>query len=123
MDLTKPFVVGETYQRADGKTVTCIALSEDLKGYECAQFDDYEETHARTADKYKNEEDVLDYIKRFGGDDPKASGFRYNRPNDRGRCTGSAFDFSDPFNVIPHRQTYVTVEQLDWLMKSFKDIL
>ena len=27
--------------------------------------------------------------------------WRYNRPQDRGRCTGTNFDMSDPRNLIP----------------------
>lgn len=27
--------------------------------------------------------------------------WRYNRDNDRGRCTGSPHDFSDPLNIVP----------------------
>lgn len=29
--------------------------------------------------------------------------WRYNRPDDRGRVTGSAFDMSDPLNLIPEK--------------------
>lgn len=34
------------------------------------------------------------------GDYPE-SGYRYNRTDDRGRCTGTAGDFSDPKNLLP----------------------
>jgi hypothetical protein len=68
-----PFELGKTYKRRDGKDVTIIAVS-NQRGYETVQGDD--------------------------GAYP-GSGFRYNRDNDRGRCTGTCGDFSDPRNLLP----------------------
>jgi hypothetical protein len=68
-----PFELGKTYKRRDGKEVTIIAIN-NHRGYETVQGDD--------------------------GSCP-TSGFRYNRANDRGRCTGSLGDYSDPRNLLP----------------------
>jgi hypothetical protein len=68
-----PFELGKTYKRRDGKDVKIIAVSTQ-RGYETVQGDD--------------------------GASP-TSGFRYNRDNDRGRCTGTAGDYSDPRNLLP----------------------
>jgi len=73
--MSKPFEVGKTYKTREGKSVTIINAT-DLPGYEGVQ-----------------------------GDDPldgnPEGGWRYNRASDRGRVTGSAFDMSDPRNLIP----------------------
>jgi len=74
-DTTKPFELGRTYLTRAGRSVTIIAVS-DVPGYECVQGDDHPPG------------------------DPKG-GWRYNRASDRGRVTGSAFDMSDPRNLIP----------------------
>lgn len=68
-----PFELGKTYKRRDGKDVTIIKVI-NHRGYETVQGDD--------------------------GDHPQ-SGYRYNRDTDRGRCTGTAGDFSDPCNLLP----------------------
>lgn len=69
---TKPFEVGKQYLTIAGKVVTCTHVHDKNRGYETAQFDD-------RADDLK--------------------GHRYNRDQDRGRCTGSPN--SSPRNVIP----------------------
>lgn len=79
---TKPFEVGKAYQTNEGNTVTCVELS-DRPGYECARFDDGETVPAPI------------------GEGTVTTGWRYNRDSDRGRCTGSAMDHSDPRCVIP----------------------
>lgn len=79
---TKPFEVGKAYQTHEGKTVTCVELS-TTRGYECARFDDGETVPAPN------------------GVGTNTTGWRYNRDQDRGRCTGSAGDHSDPRCVIP----------------------
>lgn len=71
---TKPFVVGRTYKTQAGDDVTITAESTRHPGYECVQGDD------RLTPE---------------------GGWRYNRESDRGRCTGSAFDMSDPRNLVP----------------------
>ncbi len=71
--MSKPFEVGKTYTTQAGAKVTCIELTR-VRGYESARFDDGEDEN---------------------------SGWRYNRASDRGRVTGSAFDMSDPRNVVP----------------------
>lgn len=73
VDGSLPFELGKTYKRRDGKEVTIIKVS-NQRGYETVQGDD--------------------------GDHPE-SGYRYNRDSDRGRCTGTAGDFSDPCNLLP----------------------
>ena len=70
---TKPFVVGQFYETMGGEVVQCVQLSR-----ECAQFSDW------------------------WWQDGTTGGWRYNRDGiDRGRCTGTAFDHSDPRCVIP----------------------
>lgn len=61
-----PFKVGDVFTTIGGRRVECIELSE-MRGYECARFND--------------------------------GGWRYNRPYDRGRATGSRND--SPWNIIP----------------------
>ena len=120
MELTKPLEVGKTYKRVDGKEVTCIKVT-DLRGYECAQFDDYAETHARTMKDWEGNESALDYIKRFGGDDPETSGYRYNRASDRGRCTGGKLD---NFAVIPEPlDADYAIPYMKHLLRSFEGLL
>jgi len=78
---TKPFEVGKEYRTIGGETVTCVELS-NVPDYECARFSDGGEKtiEGRTF----------------------TTGWRYNRDNiDRGRCTGTPFDHSDPRCVIP----------------------
>jgi hypothetical protein len=67
------FVVGETYLTQDGKEVTILDQS-TVPSYEAVK-----------------------------GSDLNVDGnniWRYNRPNDRGRVTGSNFDMSDPRNLV-----------------------
>lgn len=68
-----PFELGKSYPRRDGKMVKIIAVN-NCRGYETVQGDD--------------------------GETPEV-GFRYNRESDRGRCTGTYGDFSDPRNLLP----------------------
>lgn len=70
---SKPFELGKSYMRRDGKMVKIIALC-GSRGYETVQGDDAEAPHL---------------------------GARYNRAGDRGRCTGTNHDFSDPGNLLP----------------------
>jgi hypothetical protein len=70
---SKPFELGKSYPRRDGKMVKIVALC-GSKGYETVQGDDAEAPHL---------------------------GARYNRAGDRGRCTGTYHDFSDPGNLLP----------------------
>jgi hypothetical protein len=81
---TKPFEVGKSYLTNEGKTVVCIELT-DLEHYECARFDDGETIEYELAGEKRID----------------TTGWRYNRDEDRGRCTGTAFDHSDPRCVIP----------------------
>jgi hypothetical protein len=69
-----PFELGKSYPRRDGKMVKIIAVN-NTPYYETVQGDDGVAGHL---------------------------GFRYNRPGDRGRCTGTASDFSDPLNLLPN---------------------
>lgn len=94
---TKPFEVGKTYQTVGGKTVRCIEVT-TRPGYECARFDDGDlKWHFKGG--YRNG--------RTGEQVPVTwfvgtTGWRYNRDGiDRGRCTGTPFDHSDPRCVIP----------------------
>jgi hypothetical protein len=81
---TKSFEVGKSYQTNDGDTVTCVELS-DKPGYETARFDGGEpQSYTLGGKTYKS-----------------MTGWRYNRDDDRGRVTGTAFDHSDPRCVIP----------------------
>jgi hypothetical protein len=68
-----PFELGKSYKRRDGKLVTIIEVI-NTRGYETVRGDDAESPHL---------------------------GCRYNRDSDRGRCTGTAGDFSDPHNLLP----------------------
>lgn len=68
---TLPFVVGQTYQTKGGKSVTITEDNSDRIG--------------------------PSYWCIRGDDDI----WRYNRESDRGRVTGSAFDMSDPLNLVP----------------------
>lgn len=70
---SKPFELGKSYPRRDGKMVKIVALC-GSKGYETVQGDDAEAPHL---------------------------GARYNRAGDRGRCTGTNHDYSDPGNLLP----------------------
>lgn len=72
---TAPFELGKTYLTKAGKPVKIIQVT-NTPGYEAVQGDDGENT---------------------------TLGWRYNRAEDRGRCTGSAFDMSDSRNLIPDR--------------------
>lgn len=73
-DYKRAFVVGKTYLTQAGKAVTIIAENTRIGPYyTCVQGDDGE-----TPDK----------------------GWRYDRKSDAGRCTGSAFDMSDPRNLV-----------------------
>ena len=76
---SKPFEVGKTYLTQEGKSVT-IKAKTTVPGYECVQGDDLAKCPERG---------VFTWI------------WRYNRESDRGRVTGSAFDMSDPRNLIP----------------------
>ncbi len=73
----KRFEVGKTYKTQGGQEVT-ITAETTRRGYECVQGDDRE-------------------------DDER--GYRYNRPGDLGRCTGTNHDGSDPRNLIPELAT------------------
>ena len=77
--LTKAFEVGKTYLTQDGRRVTIKAAS-NTPGYECVQGDDLHR-HDDTG--------VWIWV------------WRYIRASDRGRVTGSAFDMSDPRNLVP----------------------
>jgi hypothetical protein len=68
------FKVGNTYKTQEGKDVKIIAESYVGTAYHCVQGDD--------------------------GLTPEG-GWRYARKSDAGRVTGSAFDMSDPRNLIP----------------------
>jgi hypothetical protein len=98
IEFTKPFEVGKTYKRVDGKEVVCIKTKE-TKHYETAQFDDYEECHYRVMAEYAAK-DQLHFVKASdpNWNDPSRSGYRYNRAEDRGRSTGSKWD---EYSVIP----------------------
>lgn len=90
---TKPFVIGQSYKTNAGATVTCVALNESG---ETAQFSDGAPTWVSTGG----------YFTRRGEWRQQkwhrtSSGWRYNRPADRGRVTGTAFDHSHPDCVIP----------------------
>lgn len=102
VELSKPFEVGKTYSRLDGKVVTCIKTTSP-PGYQCAQFDDREEVYAARGHTDGN---------------PLDSGYRYNRGQDRGRCTAGQFD--DPFNVIPEANPHLGEDHLQWLLKPHK---
>ncbi len=82
--MSKPFELGKTYRTQAGSWVKIIEIN-NTPGYETVRGDDHEP-------------DWID-------DKGKAHtlGWRYNREgkNERGRCTGSAHDFSDPRNLIP----------------------
>lgn len=78
MRLTKPFELGKTYLTQAGQPVTIKAVS-NTPGYECVQGDDLSSWTPG----------VFKWV------------WRYNRESDRGRVTGSAFDMSDPRNLIP----------------------
>ena len=106
IELSKPFEVGKTYTRLDGKQVICIKTVSANKGYETAQFDDRLEVFTARG-----------FIPGIDGD-PLDSGFRYNRGQDRGRCTAGQFD--DPFNVIPEANPYLGEDHLQWLLKPRK---
>lgn len=100
---TMPFMVGKTYRRADGEMVTCIKVTV-VAGYECAQFDDGEETYSANVQHIlDNCPEMLAYVEAVNKKtEPwNRSGWRYNRDADRGRCTGTAHDWSDNLNVWP----------------------
>lgn len=73
-----PFEVGRTYYRMDGVIVECIELSD-----ECALFSDW---YPPSKEQLTREPEWL----RCKPTD--RLGWRYNRPDDRGRCTGSRHD-------------------------------
>lgn len=76
-ELTKPLELGRSYLTQAGAAVTIVqVMNDDLPGYECVQGDDPSENAPEGV-------------------------WRYNRASDRGRVTGSAFDMSDPRNLIP----------------------
>lgn len=94
---TRPFEVGSTYLRKDGKAVTCIRADRTI-----AQFSDYEENHYRCLAEYAAKGELEDIKKLGGWDDPLRSGYRYNRDQDRGRCTGTEWN---QYAVLPQPTT------------------
>lgn len=121
IDLTKPFEVGKMYRRVDGVQVICTQVKNDLKGYETAQFSDFVESFERAMAPYWDDQSTLDFMKRCdptGWNDPTKSGHRYNRAEDRGRCTGSKWN---GFAVIPEPRDAEHVQELfDHLRLSFE---
>ena len=98
-DLTKPFEVGKLYKRVDGVSVICTQVSDKIKGYETAQFSDFVERHEAVLASYEDQPLMMKFIKQMPDwDDPTKSGFRSNRAEDRGRCTGGPWD---QYAVIP----------------------
>jgi len=79
-ELTKPFELGKTYKTLGGKDVTIVAIK-GVPGYETVEGDDLSPN--------------------VPADERPHGIHRYNRASDRGRVTGSAFDMSDPYNLIP----------------------
>lgn len=113
---TKPFEVGKQYKRLDGKIVTCIKVNNELVHHSTAQFDDYQESHDRVMAKYANDTGAMEFImKDPEWDNPKKSGHRYNRDQDRGRCTASPDD--DPLNVIPEPHDDCRIKR--WLVLGY----
>lgn len=96
---TKRFELWKWYDRQDGKRVQVIEVRNDgwFDGVRCDDGAECEARYVPTA--WELEAEAL-------GDMPKrgSSGWRYNRDSDRGRATGSAFDFSDPFNLVPENK-------------------
>jgi hypothetical protein len=87
--MSKPFEVGKMYKTQAGESVTIIETKNDLPGYECVRGCD----HGTDNPHYPRYEGATGRW--------HTSGWRYNRESDRGRVTGSAFDMSDPRNLIP----------------------
>lgn len=120
IELTKPFEVGKTYKRVDGVTVICTQVNNSHRGYETAQFSDFVETHERAMSKYRDDPATMAFIKKVDPDpeNPTKSGYRYNRAEDRGRCTGSEWD---GFAVIPEPRDAEHVRNLfEHLTRSFE---
>ena len=95
-DLTKPFEVGKLYKRVDGVSVICTQVT-ILKGYESAQFSDFVECFQRAQTEVTTLAEILNSTDPTWND-PTRSGYRYNRAEDRGRCTGGPWN---DFAVIP----------------------
>ena len=94
---TKPFEIGKAYKTIGGKTVTCIDLRDD-PGYETARFSDGDLTWLALGG-YRNRHTGERVPVRWLA---STTGWRYNRDGiDRGRCTGTPCDLSDPRCVIP----------------------
>lgn len=88
----RQFIVGRTYLTQAGKRVKIIA--ENVKYgpyYTCVQGDDGENA------VFEDPVHPGIYEFRPGSE----AGWRYDRPSDAGRCTASAFDMSDPRNLVP----------------------
>lgn len=87
----RQFIVGKTYLTQEGKRVKIISESTKYgPHYTTVQGDDGET---------KVYEDPLHpgiYEIVYGHE----SGYRYDRASDCGRCTASAFDMSDPRNLV-----------------------
>lgn len=66
-----PFVLGKTYKRRDGLDVKIVEINDQG---DCVRGDD----------------SLIE-----------VSGWRYSRPGDHGRCTGTSHDLSDPRNLLP----------------------
>jgi hypothetical protein len=91
---TKPFEVGKSYRTVSGGTVTCIELSG-----ECARFNDGTLRWYATGGWRDRSGELVPVKWRTA-----TTGWRYNRNSiDRGRCTGTSFDHSDPRCVIPEK--------------------
>lgn len=79
--LTKPFEVGQVVKTQGGDTVTVLEVKHEHREYACV----------RCSDVSENAPDGV---------------WRYNRESDRGRVTGSAFDMSDPRNLVVELDVY-----------------
>lgn len=87
----RQFIVGKTYLTQEGKRVKIIAESNTHSPYyTCVQGDDGV-TKIYEHPVYPGIYEIVE---------GSESGWRYDRASDCGRCTGSAFDMSDPRNLV-----------------------
>lgn len=85
------FEVGKTYLRQDGKKVKIIAENTKYGTHYCCVQGDDGETRVEEDPIHKGIYEIID---------GSQLGWRYDRKSDAGRCTGSAFDMSDPRNLV-----------------------